>query len=256
MIIGLCGRKQSGKTTAANLIYSLYLSQLGISNKVYLSEYGEIIVEDLFGDTNYSGIFDINNADSSDVMIKRVFDTMNSVIKIYSFADPLKKDICMNILGLTYHQCYGTDEDKNTTTLLRWKDAPKPKNSSWDKYIESDDFMTARQVMEFVGTGIFREMKEDVWSKATLNKIKVDNPELAVICDCRFPNEVEEIKRAGGKVIRLTRNPFNSDVVSESILDKDKYDWNNFDYVIDNSEHSLYDQSVKIKTILEEILKL
>ena len=34
MIIGLSGRKQSGKSTAGNLIYSLYMAQTNISNKV------------------------------------------------------------------------------------------------------------------------------------------------------------------------------------------------------------------------------
>lgn len=29
--------------------------------------------------------------------------------KIYNFADTLKQDICINLLGLTYDQCYGDD---------------------------------------------------------------------------------------------------------------------------------------------------
>ena len=41
--------------------------------------------------------------------------------KIYNFADPLKKDICINILGLTYEQCYGEDIDKNTVTEVEWE---------------------------------------------------------------------------------------------------------------------------------------
>jgi hypothetical protein len=39
-------------------------------------------------------------------------------VKIYNFADPLKKDICMNILGLTHNQCYGEDIYKNTLTNI------------------------------------------------------------------------------------------------------------------------------------------
>ena len=41
--------------------------------------------------------------------------------KIYNFADPLKQDICMNIFGLSYKQCYGDDIDKNTSTGLVWE---------------------------------------------------------------------------------------------------------------------------------------
>jgi hypothetical protein len=97
--------------------------------------------------------------------------------KIYNFADPLKKDICINILGLTYNQCYGEDIDKNTLTDIEWEGKK----------------LNAREVMQLVGTNIFRKMKNDVWSGATINKIKNETPNLAIIADCRFPNEVETI---------------------------------------------------------------
>ena len=44
-------------------------------------------------------------------------------IRTYSFADPLKQ-ICINLLGLSNEQCYGSDEDKNSLTSLRWEDIP------------------------------------------------------------------------------------------------------------------------------------
>lgn len=86
---------------------------------------------------------------------------------------------------------------------------------------------------------------------------KKDNkrkPKLAIITDCRFPNEVEAIKSAGGIVARLTRNVHNSEHISESILDKDNYDWGNFDYVLDNKSIDLLDQLVQIKEMMGEIL--
>jgi hypothetical protein len=240
MIIGVSGRKQSGKSTVGNLIYSFFMSQLDVAEKIFLSESGEIIISDLYGDKVYGGIFDPHNTLSNDFMIIKCFDTLNKSIKIYNFADTLKKDICINILGLDYKQCYGSDEDKNQTTHIRWEN----KN------------LSAREVMQFIGTDIFRSMYTNVWVDATLKKIVRESVPVAVVTDCRFPNEVEAIKSNGGKVIRLTRDPFHSDHISESILDKDNYDWSNFDYVIDNSEYSLYEQSTHIKKIIEEILKL
>ena len=240
MIIGVSGRKQSGKSTVGNLIYSFFMSQLDIAEKIFLSESGEIIISDLYGEKNYEGIFDPYNTVSTDFLIARCFETMNKSIKIYNFADALKKDICINILGLEYKQCYGTDDDKNETTHLQWDG----KNIS------------AREAMQFVGTDIFRTMYNNVWVDATLKKITREAVPLAIITDCRFPNEVEAIKSNGGKVIRLTRDPFHSDHISESILDKENYDWSNFDYVVDNGESSLYEQSVLIKQIIEEIVQL
>lgn len=145
---------------------------------------------------------------------------------IYNFADPLKTDICMNILGMSYEQCYGDDNDKNTNTGLIWQGKD----------------LTAREVMQFVGTDIFRQMKHDVWAGATIEKIKSQKPDIAVIADCRFPNEVQAVKNAGGIVIKLTRNPFNSTHASETALDENNYDKSNFDLVIDNEKLNISQQ--------------
>jgi hypothetical protein len=110
--------------------------------------------------------------------------------------------------------------------------------------------------MQIIGTDIFRKLDPDVWVKATISKIVREKPDIAIITDCRFPNEVESIQNIGGKVLRLTRNPHNSDHLSESILDKDKFDWSKFDYVIDNVDSSIYDQVSQIKTLLENLLGL
>lgn len=173
--------------------------------------------------------------------------------KVYSFADPLKKDICINILGLTEKQCYGTDEEKNTLTTLRWKDMPEY-NISWtfkDDYDQSG-FMTARQVMQFIGTEIFRRIKNDVWCQATINKINQDNMDVAIIADCRFPNEVEYIRNAGGYVIKLMRNPYNSDHGSEIALDKEYYSEDNFDLIIDNRNLTIDQQNTIIYNFLKD----
>lgn len=241
IVIGISGKKQSGKTTAGNFLISLYLTQMQISKETYIDNNGNIIVSDLLGETSYAGIFSINGIMSNpnrSQQIDNMLTDLNSEIKIYSFADILKQDICMNILGLTYDQCYGTDDNKNELTHLVWDNKQ----------------LTARDVMQVVGTDIFRKLDTKVWIRSTLSKIAREQPNIAVINDCRFPNEVEAIKQIGGKVIRLTRNPFLSDHISETILDKDKYDWSNFDYIIDNTNFSLGDQLSKIQTIIQEIV--
>lgn len=162
-------------------------------------------------------------------------DSFGSV-KIYNFADPLKHDICINILGLTHDQCYGDDAAKNMITDIKW----------------DNKFLTAREVMQFVGTDIFRKMKENVWTQATLEKIKKEKPQLAIIADCRFPNEVTAIKENGGIVIKLTRNPFNSNHSSETALDFDNYDYRNFDTIITNHLLSIQDQNIAVYKFLKK----
>lgn len=154
--------------------------------------------------------------------------------KIYNFADPLKQDICMNILGLTREQCYGSDDQKNELVDCVW----------------GGKQLSAREVMQIVGTDMFRTMQTNVWSSATIRKIKEENPPMAIVADCRFPNEVDAIKNAGGIVIKLTRNPYNSNHMSELALDPDRYDSNNFNLVIDNTNLSIVEQNIIIKQFL------
>lgn len=156
--------------------------------------------------------------------------------RLYNFADPLKNDICMNILGLTYEQCYGEDIYKNTLTDIKWE----------------GNNLTAREVMQFVGTDIFRKMKNDVWAGATIKKILSDKPQLAVIADCRFPNEVEAVRSVGGIVIKLTRNPFNSNHDSEIALDEINYAPSNFDLIIYNENINIPQQNQIVLDFLKK----
>jgi len=167
--------------------------------------------------------------------------TMQKNSAIYNFADPLKK-MCIDIFGLTYEQCYGSDENKNEYVNCFWPD--------------SGNSMTAREVMQYVGTDVFRKMQHNVWADATIRKIQDENLPLALIADCRFPNEVEAVKNAGGLVIKLNRNLYSSTHESETALDEDRYDQSNFDFVIDNKDlkigakNELIYSFLKVKRVL------
>jgi hypothetical protein len=153
--------------------------------------------------------------------------------KIYNFADPLK-NLCIDILGLEYRQCYGSDEDKNQLV-----------NCYWD-----NKQLTAREVLQIVGTDMFRNMQNHVWSNATIRQILRDQPDIAIIADCRFPNEVTAIKNVGGIVIKLSRNPHHSEHTSEIALDPDRYDQSLFDLVIDNDNMTITEQNKAIYEFL------
>jgi hypothetical protein len=102
-----------------------------------------------------------------------------------------------------------------------------------------------------VGTDMFRTMQRNVWSSATIRKINNENPSMAIIADCRFPNEVEAIKDAGGLVIKLNRNPYNSSHSSEIALDADRYDQRLFDLVIDNQNMTIVEQNQYLEKFLQ-----
>ena len=67
--------------------------------------------------------------------------------------------------------------------------------------------LTPRWVLQYWGTEVARKsFHDDTWIASLENKLRKTHDDI-VISDCRFPNEIAAIKRAGGIVIRVTRGP-------------------------------------------------
>jgi hypothetical protein len=63
---------------------------------------------------------------------------------------------------------------------------------------------------------------------------------------------IEAVKNAGGIVIKLTRNPYNSSHESEMALDEHVYPTHNFDLVIYNDTISIEQQNSVVLTFLKK----
>jgi hypothetical protein len=108
--------------------------------------------------------------------------------------------------------------------------------------------MAAREFLQFFGTDVCRAIYEDVWQSRLIKDIIAEEPLVAVIDDCRFPNEVQAVQEGGGKVIRLTRCNHKDSHASECALSSYK----NFDAVIDNQNASISETNIEIiKTLTE-----
>ena len=93
---------------------------------------------------------------------------------------------------------------------------------------------------------MFRGLDPSVWVNACLNQIKSEQPELALVSDVRFENEVRAIQSAGGFVVGLNRNPFKqetdqhvSEVSAQKCLDL-------CDTIIKNDTLSIPEQNKEI----------
>ena len=166
-IIGFSGRKQSGKNTCANVIFGWEMISLGITRNFSISDSGELVISDIFGDESKEGILDIMS--SRKPVRDFLAEHLDYFVKLYSFADLLKKNVCMDILGLTREQCYGTDEEKNTETHIEWGLMPFENDKN------KTDKTTARELMQYVGTDFFRKIYPNVWADATIRKIKQES---------------------------------------------------------------------------------
>jgi hypothetical protein len=127
-----------------------------------------------------------------------------------AFADPLKL-MAMELFWLSYDQCYGGPGIDRELIDPRWGLSP-------------------REIMQRIGTEVGRNVHTEVWVRNTLKHIQdafagrevnLHNqaerrfvphttfaPKTAsrwVITDCRFPNESEAVKAAGGIVVKVHR---------------------------------------------------
>lgn len=127
---------------------------------------------------------------------------------INPFANNLKS-FCMNSLGMSYEQCYGSQSDKQTPTNVR-KSTIDP--NVRDVIEHGLSYATAREVMQHVGTHM-RKLSKDFWVDLVLNKTYDRNIKYVIIPDVRFLNECLSIRTYGGIIVRMvsdsidTKNP-------------------------------------------------
>jgi hypothetical protein len=261
MILGISGRKQAGKTTVANIIHGEVLLKNKLITDYNISDQGKLVIKTTNAQGKEGwGEFDIERKDEE--FMEYAHYNMWPYVKLYNYADPVK-DMCINLFGFTYEQAYGTDEQKNETLAdIRWEDMPRHQNmnlmvkmpidarKSWG-WREGE--MTAREFMQFLGTDIMRKIHPNVWTNACLSKITKEGSEFSIVADVRFPNEVEAINKAGGKVLRLERDVHQDKHDSETALDVDNYNHSNFWRVLDNRNIDIGQTIIEVRSILEKI---
>lgn len=170
--------------------------------------------------------------DTSGQIIARLLTEQGKRVAFTAFAEALK-EMCIGVLGLQRSLVYGTDADKNTLTHIKWDTMPHHIRVKYEDNIfvhEIHDlklrtgFMTVREVLQIMGTDIFREMFEyDIWANSPFRRNWSDY-DVVVITDCRFPNEKLVTESNGGIVIRIERNTgLNDTHASETSLDDTKF---------------------------------
>ena len=247
-IIGISGKKQSGKSTSANWLHGLVLKEKGLVEDFNVDPSGKLAIEthDMSGKKGW-GMFDLDRKDEGFTAYAE--EHMWPHIKMYSFADTLKS-LAVHLFGLRPEQVYGSEADKNSLTEFRWEDMPGITTNPYMLQMGAVDMgcktfgvtyhaagpMTAREFMQYFGTDIMRKMYPNIWVDNTIKKILSEGSELAVIPDVRFPNEVEAILENGGEVIRLSRVYEEDGHQSETCLDSENFDHSKFTYIIENAD--------------------
>ena len=114
-----------------------------------------------------------------------------------SFANTLK-DAVSSVFGWNRELLEG-----RTKQSRAWREQVDP---WWAERLGMPD-LTPRWVLQYWGTEVVRRaFHDDTWIASLENKLRKSEDDV-VISDCRFPNEIAAIKRAGGMVIRVHRGP-------------------------------------------------
>ena len=128
------------------------------------------------------------------------------------FAASLKR-MCQGVFSLTGAQLWG---DQKTEVDTYWN-------------------MTPRAILQLAGTEAMRgTFGGDIWAK-TLERRALDDPlAWVIVCDVRFPEEVQCIKRLGGILIRIDRpQPATDEDAHRSETALANY--TGWDYIFDNT---------------------
>jgi len=107
----------------------------------------------------------------------------------FQFATPLKK-FCIEVLGLTHDQCYGSDKDRETPTKYKWSWVATAIREKYGK--DPEETMTARSVLQVVGTDLLRQQfYKDIWAEAAVREAINSTAQTCILTDTRFPNELD-----------------------------------------------------------------
>ena len=110
----------------------------------------------------------------------------DAVARIYGFADELKL------------YC----RDHHDELLPQWQLAHQTKQIPACK---DDPIYGYTRILQWYGTEVARKRNPEIWVTTLAERIKKENPDVAIVADVRYPNEAEYIKQNGGHLIKVIR---------------------------------------------------
>lgn len=117
-----------------------------------------------------------------------------------------RRESFANTLKDAVSQIFGWDRtmiEGRTKAAREWREQVDP---WWAQRLNMPN-LTPRWILQQWGTEVCRAgFHDDIWIASLENKLRNSQDDV-VISDCRFPNEILAIKKAGGIVVRVTRGP-------------------------------------------------
>jgi hypothetical protein len=130
-------------------------------------------------------------------------DTMaDYLVNIHQF----RRESFANTLKDAVSAVFGWDRDLLEGRTRHSREWREQVDAWWADRLNMPE-LTPRWVLQYWGTEVVRRsFHDDTWIASLENRLRKTTDDV-VISDCRFPNEIGAIKRAGGLVIRVHRGP-------------------------------------------------
>ena len=130
-------------------------------------------------------------------------DTMaDYLVNIHQF----RRESFANTLKDAVSAVFGWDRDLLEGRTRHSREWREQVDAWWADRLNMPE-LTPRWVLQYWGTEVVRRsFHDDTWIASLENKLRKTTDDV-VISDCRFPNEIAAIKRAGGLVVRVHRGP-------------------------------------------------
>lgn len=239
-LIGLAGKKRSGKNTVAEMIQDVLYEHYEFDYK-----YEAFVNEISFAEKMKDWVFDalpIGSLDKEYQLGPVTRDDMDGLGKLDRDHDQLK-----DVLGLEMDEEWDLFRKiwlQNFTDILAKEGYEE---HSFVNYEDLWTVETIRDALLIFGTEVARQcFDEDIWLKEAM--LLVDEDDLNVITDTRFDNEAQVIRDHGGIVVVINRDHefhgSKDDHVSESGISPELVD-----HVIFNNS-DLEDLKIQVRQFL------
>lgn len=241
----IAGKQQSGKSSLAKFLMANELGKVGQISGFDITEDGEIAISTEDGNV---GVINWDSPDNEQYFSQYLYPYMRK----FSFATKLKQVVSF-LFNIDIALMYGTNDDKNTVTKVTVEGLRK----LVPDFVPEDptrEFVTIRELLRIFGTEICRSLFDSIWIEHLKNDIAEYHAEypqgIALVDDCRFINEVENLKNDNTVVIYLDRNPISASHASEK--DLDNIDVDKFDLVVRNANMDIAAKNDKVLTFLSK----
>ena len=119
--------------------------------------------------------------DTTGNILENILSTKNITVDIIAYADFLK-DILGACFNLSYEQLYGSLKEVPIEGL----------KINTNAYLGTNIYWTPRELLQYIGTDVFRNIDTNCWINVVKNRVKINNKNniSTIITDARFDDEI------------------------------------------------------------------